>query len=89
MKKLFSVVAAVALLSVGASVMAKDLCSAHPKDQWQPQGALEKKLTSDGFTVKHVKVDKGCYEVQGKDASGKEVTHHYDPKTLSLVKGDK
>jgi hypothetical protein len=86
MKKLFSFAAAAALLSVGAGVMAKDICNAGPKDQWQAQTALEKKLTADGITVKRVKVDKGCYEVYGKDAKGKNVENYYDPKTLSLVK---
>lgn len=72
----------VALAFAGASnAWSKEICSV-PKAQWQPQGALTRKLESQGWKIRNLKVDSGCYEVYGTDGSGKSRETHFNPGTL-------
>lgn len=73
-------------LAASAAAFAGDKCQAGPKDQWQAQEALEKKLVAAGWKVKRIKVDDGCYEVYGFDAQGKQAETYFHPKTLETVK---
>jgi hypothetical protein len=71
-------------LSTGAAA-ASDKCSA-PKAEWQPQEALQQKLEGEGWKIKKIKVDDGCYEVYGTDAAGKRMETYFDPKSFAVVK---
>jgi hypothetical protein len=62
-------------------VLAKDLCSV-PKAEWQPAEMLQKKLEAEGWQVRNVKVEDGCYEAYAIDNHGKRVETLFDPKTL-------
>jgi hypothetical protein len=70
----------------GAAVAGSDKCNAGPKEQWKPQAELEKKLAAEGWKIKKVKIDAGCYEVYGTDKDGKRVEMYFDPKTFEPVK---
>ena len=68
------------------------LASAHgdvkcdtPKAERQPQMTLQKKLESEGWKVRKVQVENGCYEVYGVDAKGERVEAFFDPKTFDRV----
>ena len=41
-----------------------------PPASWQPVEALKTKLTGEGWTIKNVKTDEGCYEVYATDKDG-------------------
>jgi len=71
-------------LGAGAAA-ASDKCSV-PQAEWQPQDALQQKLESEGWKIKKIKVDDGCYEVYGTDAAGKRLEVYFDPKSLAVVK---
>ncbi|MBX9682239.1 MAG: PepSY domain-containing protein [Hyphomicrobium sp.] len=79
--------AAFALAAVGIvfgsapSAWSKEICSV-PKAQWKPQGALTQKLESQGWKIRNLKIDSGCYEVYGTDSSGKARETHFNPQTL-------
>lgn len=73
-----------ATLASGAA-FASDKCSV-PKAEWLPQQALQQKLEGEGWQVKKLKVDDGCYEVYGFDAEGKRREVYFDPKTFAVVK---
>lgn len=80
--------AAMALLSglivtVGPA-SAKELCSV-PKAQWQAQGLLTRKLEGEGWKIRNLKIDSGCYEVYGTDGSGKARETHFNPQTLQPI----
>lgn len=53
---------------------------------WQPKEALEKKLGAEGWKVRRIKVEGGCYEVYATDAAGRKVEAYYDPKSLEAAK---
>lgn len=56
-----------------------------PKAEWKPQMELQRKLTAEGWKVRQVKTDNGCYEVYGFDEKGKRVEIYFNPKTFEKV----
>jgi hypothetical protein len=87
MKSLVTSAALAAVLATAASgaALASDKCRV-PQAEWQPQQALQQKLEGEGWKVKTMKVDDGCYEVYGTDAQGKRMEVYFDPKTFAVVK---
>lgn len=59
-----------------------------PRDQWQPEDALRQQLEAQGWQVRRVKVDDGCYEVYATDKDGKRREVYFDPRTLQPVRED-
>ncbi|ODR99292.1 hypothetical protein AUC68_04670 [Methyloceanibacter methanicus] len=57
-----------------------------PKSEWQPEPALRQKLKAEGWKIKRVKIDDGCYEVYGFDGKGQRAETYFDPKTFEVVK---
>lgn len=86
MKRMMISLALLTTLGSGIAV-AEDLCHA-PEAEWQPKDALAQKLQAEGWTVKSVKVDDGCYEVYGTNAKGDRMETYFDPKTFDIVKAD-
>jgi hypothetical protein len=86
MKRLILSVVFATVAGIG-SAAAEDLCHV-PEAEWQPKETLQKKLESDGWVVKTIKVDEGCYEVYGKDAAGKRMETYFDPKSFQVMKED-
>ncbi|MGE0053559.1 MAG: PepSY domain-containing protein [Hyphomicrobium sp.] len=69
---------------LGKPAWGKDFCSV-PKSQWRPQSALVQKLESQGWKIRNMKIDGGCYEVYGTDGQGKARETHFDPATFKAV----
>jgi len=87
MKRFLSAVTLAAILGAGAAFAKDDYCNV-PEDEWQPQETLEEKLKAEGWTIKRVKIDAGCYEVYGKTADGKRKESYFDPKSFKLVRSE-
>ena len=60
-------------------------CDSGPKSSWQATEVLEKQLVGQGWTVRRIKEDGGCYEVYALDESGKRVEAYFHPVTLEQV----
>ena len=86
MKKFSLSLLVLTVFGAGAA-SAADLCHV-PEAEWQPKESLEQKLQADGWTVKKIKVDEGCYEAYGTDAKGNRMEVYFDPKTFDVVKSD-
>lgn len=80
-----ALLAALAVPFAAGGALASDKCSV-PKAEWQPQDALQQKLEGEGWKLKKIKVDDGCYEVYGTDAQGKRMEVYFDPRTFAVVK---
>lgn len=76
--------ATVSFAAFAAPALAKDICSV-PKAQWQGQPVLVKKLEGQGWKIRNMKIDSGCYEVYGTDGNGKFRETHFNPATLQAV----
>ena len=79
---LFALIAVVGLAAGPA--LAADRCSV-PKAEWQPREALQKKLETQGWTIKRMDTEDGCYEVYALDQQGRRVEAYFNPKTLEPV----
>lgn len=84
MKGILLSTALVAALGAGTAALASEKCSV-PQAERQSQEALQQKLEAEGWTVRRIKVDDGCYEVYGTKADGQRVEAYFDPKTFALV----
>lgn len=58
---------------------------AQPRDQWQPREAAMQVAQQNGWTARDVEIDAGCYEIEGRDSSGREIEVKLDPATLRIV----
>ena len=56
-----------------------------PSAEWRPKGELAAKLEKEGWTIRKLKVDNGCYEVYGFDGKGAKRESYFNPKTLEVV----
>ena len=55
-----------------------------PVSDWQPREVLRQKLEAEGWEVRRIKIDDGCYEVKGLDQDGNKVEAEYAPASLRL-----
>ena len=60
-------------------------CDSGPPSGWQPQTTLEKRLTEQGWKIRRVKIDGGCYEVYALNDKGDRVEAYFHPVTLKRV----
>ena len=56
-----------------------------PMADWQPREAVQKMAETQGWTVRRIKTDDGCYEIKGRDRDNREIEVKVDPATLDVV----
>ena len=79
---------ALVALSFGAGPAAATglaTCESGPKSGWQPAEKLEKQLADQGWKVRRIKEDGGCYEVYALDDKGQRVEAYFHPVTFAPV----
>lgn len=66
---------AAALLAFSLGAYASSACTDAPRDKWLPQKDVQAKLEKQGYSVKRLKAEDGCYEahVTGKDGKKAEI----------------
>lgn len=85
----FAALAAVAVpLALAAPAAADDDGCNVPREQWQPEAALRQQLEGQGWQIRRVKVDDGCYEVYATDKDGRRREVYFDPQSLQPVYDD-
>ncbi len=80
-------IATTLLLGLGAAGMAladDDDCRV-PMADWQPREAVQQMAEAQGWTVRRIKTDDGCYKIKGRDATGREIEVKVDPATLAVI----
>lgn len=87
MKTTLTAVALAAFLPAGAAFADDDNCAA-PRSQWQPRETVMQLAKANGWTVRDFEVDDGCYEIEGRDSTGREIEVKLDPATLQIVEMD-
>ena len=83
--KLFSALTVIAIAAAGP-VLAEGKCATGPKSKWQPKSVLETQLQADGYKVRQIKVEGGCYEVYATDKDGKRANMAYNAETLENLR---
>jgi hypothetical protein len=76
---------AVLALAAAAPALAAGNCSTAPKSKWQAKSALESQLQADGYNVRQIKIEGGCYEVYATDKDGKRANMAFNAETLEKL----
>ena len=76
-----------AALAVVHSAQATGLmtCESGDPSTWQSAEQLTSKITGEGWEVRRVKVDGGCYEVYGTTPRGERGEAYFHPVSLELL----
>lgn len=56
-----------------------------PMADWQPRDAVQALADKNGWKVRRIKIDDGCYEIDGRDAKGHRVEITIHPSTLQVI----
>ena len=83
MNKMLTTFVFLAVLPAGAA-LADDDCFV-PMADWQPRDAVARLADENGWTVRRIKIDDGCYEIDGSDAEGRRVEVKVHPGTLQVI----
>ena len=84
MRKTLTIMAFVAAMPAGAA-LADEGCFV-PMSEWQPRAAVAQLAKDNGWTVRRIKLDDGCYEIDAKDGDGKNIEATVHPATLEVLK---
>ncbi len=60
-------------------------CDSGPRDGWKSREQLKKAFTDQGWAVRRIKEDGGCWEVYAINPSGERVEAYFHPVTLKNV----
>lgn len=76
----------IVVMSLGAVgvALADDDCAV-PMADWQSRAAVEQMAVAQGWTVRRIKIDDGCYEIDASDAEGRVIEVKVDPATLAIM----
>ena len=58
-------------LAVSGSARADENCYV-PMANWQPRAAVLQMAEAQGWTVRRIKIDDGCYQIDASDAEGRD-----------------
>ncbi len=79
----FVIATCAASLTANATGLAT--CNSGPESGWQSQDALKKRLTDQGWQIRRIKIDGGCYEVYAVTDKGQRVESYFHPVTFEHV----
>ena len=83
MRKTLTILAFLAALPAGAA-LADDDCFV-PMADWQPREAVAEFAIAQGWEVRRIRIDDGCYEIDGRDAQGRAIEVKLHPGTLQII----
>ncbi|HEY9038668.1 MAG TPA: PepSY domain-containing protein [Roseovarius sp.] len=72
-------------LAGAGAAFASDDCRV-PQAEWQSRDAVAAMATKQGWTDARIETDDGCYEIDARDAQGREVEAKVHPGTLEIIK---
>lgn len=64
---------------------ASSSCGNAPESTWLSQAEIEAKATAQGYKVRQIKIEDGCYEMYAIDKDGKKVEAYLNPVTAEVV----
>ena len=82
--KILRITVLVAAFLVTTAAWAESDCT-DPVSEWQSQETLREMMIDNGWEVKRIKVDDGCYEVKGLDQNGNRVEAKFSPASLEIL----
>lgn len=83
MKKILTTLGFLAVFP-GGSALADGDCFV-PMADWQPRESVTRLAEEAGWTARRIKIDDGCYEIDGRDANGRRIEVKLHPETLEVI----
>jgi hypothetical protein len=83
MKKTLTILGLLAAFPAVAA-FADDDCFV-PMADWRPRDAVARLAEENGWIVRRIKIDDGCYEINGADAEGRRIEVTVHPATLQII----
>lgn len=74
------------LLGLASPLTAADARCKEAMADWQPRDAVVAMAAEQGWTLRRIKIDDGCYELYARDANGVEFEVSVNPATLAILK---
>ena len=84
MKRMLAILAFTTVSFSAGGALAEDDCYV-PMADWQPRAAVAQLAEDNGWTVRRIKIDDGCYEIRGQDAEGRRIEVKVHPATLEVL----
>lgn len=84
MTKTLTMLTVLALFPAGVA-LAEDDCFV-PISLWQPRAAVLALAAQNHWTLRRIKIDDGCYQVDGTDAAGHRIEVTLHPATLQVTR---
>lgn len=72
-------------LALSAAPVMADTDCAVPMVDWQPRESIVRLAAEKGWDLRRIRIDDGCYEVIGRDGTGRLIEVKLDPATLAVV----
>jgi len=85
MRKTLTVLALMMAALPAGTALAEEGCFV-PMAEWQPRDAVVKLAKDKGWTVRRIKIDDGCYEIDARDPEGKSIEVTVHPATLEVLR---
>ena len=87
MRPFIAAVMAGAFFALAAPATATGLYSCESGDRatWKSRNELEQKMLAEGWQVRRIKEDGGCYEAYGTTPEGDRVEAYFHPVTLEKL----
>lgn len=83
MKKILTILGFLTVFPTGVA-LADDDCFV-PMADWQPRDAVARLAEENGWAVRRIKIDDGCYKIHGRDAEGRRIEATVHPATLQVI----
>ncbi len=83
MNKTLTLIAFLSALPTGV-ILADNDCFV-PMADWQPREAIARLAAEQGWSVRRIKIDDGCYEINGTDTDGRRIEVTVHPATLEVI----
>jgi len=84
MKKTLTILAFLTALPAVAARTDGDDCFV-PMADWQPRDAVANLAAQNEWTLRRIKIDDGCYEIDASDAKGRRIEVTVHPATLDVI----
>lgn len=84
MMKTLTILTFLAAFPAGMAQADDDDCFV-PMADWQPREAVAALAAKNNWSVRRIKIDDGCYEIHGRDASGRRIEVTVQPATLEVL----
>ena len=85
MKKRYALGCIAASLPVADAYAGSDRDCFAPLADWRPRAEVARLAAEQGWTYRRIKIDDGCYEIDGRDAQGRIIEVTINPATLEIL----